>query len=169
MYQKLSNIVLSTSTLSTPALDGGGFGPPNRECYGIGYGITVRYAGLRPVPSPRVRSYEPSVSKKHQPPTPATPPVAFVSTHTAQIPSACYGSSLFRCRRTWGPGCRLCPTSSVPASWPNISSRYEVQSERKPSTHVIMICCIVCGPPMAWFPVTPYDSQCPLMPPYASL
>lgn len=46
MYQKMATIVLSTSTLSTPALDGGGFGPPNRDCFGIGYGITDEGARL---------------------------------------------------------------------------------------------------------------------------
>eukprot|EP01147_Barroeca_monosierra_P001871 gene1871-4967_t len=37
-YQKLAHIILSTSTLSSPALDGGGFGPVNKDCFGIGYG-----------------------------------------------------------------------------------------------------------------------------------
>ena len=31
--------MLSTSTLSSPSLDGGGFGPVGPDCYGIGYGI----------------------------------------------------------------------------------------------------------------------------------
>ncbi|TDH71310.1 hypothetical protein CCR75_005726 [Bremia lactucae] len=35
----MSKIILSTSTLSSPALEGGSFGPVNDECYGIGYGI----------------------------------------------------------------------------------------------------------------------------------
>jgi hypothetical protein len=43
-YQKLSKIILSTSTLASPALDAGGFGPVNRDCYGIGYGIVVSVA-----------------------------------------------------------------------------------------------------------------------------
>ena len=30
---------LSTSTLSSPALDGGGFGPVTADGYGVGYGI----------------------------------------------------------------------------------------------------------------------------------
>jgi hypothetical protein len=33
--KKLDDIILSTSTLVHPALDGGGFGPPGRNCYGI--------------------------------------------------------------------------------------------------------------------------------------
>lgn len=41
-YARYSKIILSTSTLSSPALDGGGFGPVNDDCYGIGYGITDR-------------------------------------------------------------------------------------------------------------------------------
>lgn len=35
----MSRIILSTSTLSSPALEGGSFGPVNDDCYGIGYGI----------------------------------------------------------------------------------------------------------------------------------
>ncbi|KAF0702994.1 Aste57867_7714 [Aphanomyces stellatus] len=35
----MSKIILSTSTLSSPNLDGGSFGPVNEDCYGIGYGI----------------------------------------------------------------------------------------------------------------------------------
>lgn len=38
-YGVLQNIILSTSTLSSPALDGGGFGPVGPDCYGIGYGV----------------------------------------------------------------------------------------------------------------------------------
>ncbi|GMF47292.1 unnamed protein product [Phytophthora fragariaefolia] len=38
-HQIMSKIILSTSTLSSPALEGGSFGPVNDECYGIGYGI----------------------------------------------------------------------------------------------------------------------------------
>jgi len=34
-----AKIILSTSTLSSKALVVGGFGPVNRECYAIGYGI----------------------------------------------------------------------------------------------------------------------------------
>lgn len=37
-YGVLSNIILSTSTLSSPALDGGGFGPVGDDCYGLMYG-----------------------------------------------------------------------------------------------------------------------------------
>ncbi|CAK4656326.1 hypothetical protein LEN26_015232 [Aphanomyces euteiches] len=35
----MNRIILSTSTLSSPNLDGGSFGPVNEDCYGIGYGI----------------------------------------------------------------------------------------------------------------------------------
>ncbi|ETV94000.1 hypothetical protein H310_12056 [Aphanomyces invadans] len=35
----MNKIILSTSTLSSPNLDGGSFGPVNEDCYGIGYGI----------------------------------------------------------------------------------------------------------------------------------
>ncbi|EQC30009.1 hypothetical protein SDRG_12289 [Saprolegnia diclina VS20] len=38
-YKTMSHIILSTSTLSSPNLDGGSFGPVNEDCYGIGYGI----------------------------------------------------------------------------------------------------------------------------------
>ena len=38
-YQILNKIILSTSTLSSPAIEGGSFGPVNEDCYGIGYGI----------------------------------------------------------------------------------------------------------------------------------
>ena len=38
-YQVLNKIILSTSTLSSPALFTGGFGPVNQDCYGIGYDI----------------------------------------------------------------------------------------------------------------------------------
>ncbi|KAG1691644.1 hypothetical protein DVH05_026807 [Phytophthora capsici] len=38
-HQIMSKIILSTSTLSSPALEGGSFGPVNEDCYGIGYGI----------------------------------------------------------------------------------------------------------------------------------
>ena len=37
-YATLNNIILSTSTLSSIALDGGGFGPVGADCIGIGYG-----------------------------------------------------------------------------------------------------------------------------------
>merc|ERR1712157_492584 len=39
-YRTLSTIVLSTSTLGSPALESGGFGPVCDECYGIGYSIS---------------------------------------------------------------------------------------------------------------------------------
>mmetsp|Transcript_10075 Transcript_10075/g.12103 ORF Transcript_10075/g.12103 Transcript_10075/m.12103 type:complete len:652 (-) Transcript_10075:26-1981(-) len=38
-YQTMNKIILSTSTLASPALLAGGFGPVNQDCYGIGYGI----------------------------------------------------------------------------------------------------------------------------------
>jgi carnitine O-palmitoyltransferase 2 len=42
----LNKIILSTSTLSSEALDAGGFGPVNDQCYGIGYGMTNEGAGF---------------------------------------------------------------------------------------------------------------------------
>ena len=38
-WYTMSNIILSTSTLPSPALKGGGFGPVGDDCYAIGYGI----------------------------------------------------------------------------------------------------------------------------------
>ena len=38
-YQVLNNIILSTSTLSSEALFAGGFGPVNKDCYALAYGI----------------------------------------------------------------------------------------------------------------------------------
>eukprot|EP00051_Salpingoeca_urceolata_P027488 m.481687 g.481687 ORF g.481687 m.481687 type:complete len:677 (-) comp22284_c0_seq1:23-2053(-) len=38
-YNVLKEIILSTSTLSSEALDGGGFGPVGERCFGIGYGV----------------------------------------------------------------------------------------------------------------------------------
>lgn len=38
------DIRLSTSTLESPALDGGGFGPVSRTSYGVGYGVQDRGA-----------------------------------------------------------------------------------------------------------------------------
>ena len=37
--QKLRHIILSTSTLASEIIVGGGFGPVNDDCYAIGYGI----------------------------------------------------------------------------------------------------------------------------------
>ena len=37
-FSTLNEIVLSTSTLASPALLGGGFGPVGPKCYGMGYG-----------------------------------------------------------------------------------------------------------------------------------
>mmetsp|Transcript_62182 Transcript_62182/g.166858 ORF Transcript_62182/g.166858 Transcript_62182/m.166858 type:complete len:666 (+) Transcript_62182:10-2007(+) len=36
-YKTLSEVILSTSTLASPNIDGGGFGPVGPRCYGIGY------------------------------------------------------------------------------------------------------------------------------------
>ena len=44
-WSTLSNIILSTSTLPSPALKGGGFGPVGPDCYAVGYG--VRKQGCR--------------------------------------------------------------------------------------------------------------------------
>ena len=56
-YRVLSEIILSTSTLSSPALDGGGFGPVGPNCYGIGYGFKVNENTLTPAPGgPRLIS-----------------------------------------------------------------------------------------------------------------
>ena len=41
-----SKIILSTSTLKSHALEGGGFGPVNEDCYGIGYGMETDKAGF---------------------------------------------------------------------------------------------------------------------------
>lgn len=38
-FAKLSRIIISTSTLSSDALENGGFGPVNEDCYALGYGI----------------------------------------------------------------------------------------------------------------------------------
>ena len=46
-YATLSKIILSTSTLSSPALESGGFGPVNADCYGIGYRINDEGAGAQ--------------------------------------------------------------------------------------------------------------------------
>lgn len=35
----MNKIILSTSTLSSPHLEGGSFGPVNEDCYGVGYGM----------------------------------------------------------------------------------------------------------------------------------
>ena len=35
----MNKIILSTSTLSSPALEGGSFGPVNEDCYAVGYGM----------------------------------------------------------------------------------------------------------------------------------
>ena len=39
-YAARSKIILSTSTLQSDALENGGFGPVNDECYAIGYNMT---------------------------------------------------------------------------------------------------------------------------------
>ena len=38
-HQKWDKIIISTSTLSSPSLVGGGFGPVNDDCYAFGYGL----------------------------------------------------------------------------------------------------------------------------------
>ena len=43
-YQKLNNIILSTSTLASPGLEAGGFGPVNKDCYAIPYSLTKEQA-----------------------------------------------------------------------------------------------------------------------------
>jgi hypothetical protein len=43
-YRVFKDIRLSTSTLESPALEGGGFGPVSRTSYGVGYGIEERGA-----------------------------------------------------------------------------------------------------------------------------
>lgn len=43
-WRTMKDIRLSTSTLSSHALDGGGFGPVSRTSYGVGYGIEARGA-----------------------------------------------------------------------------------------------------------------------------
>jgi carnitine O-palmitoyltransferase 2 len=43
-WATMKDIRLSTSTLASPALDGGGFGPVSRTSYGVGYGIESRGA-----------------------------------------------------------------------------------------------------------------------------
>ena len=39
-------IIISTSTLASPALEGGGFGPVNEDCYALGYGLQSGGAGF---------------------------------------------------------------------------------------------------------------------------
>jgi carnitine O-palmitoyltransferase 2 len=43
-YRTFKDIRLSTSTLASPALQGGGFGPVSRTSYGVGYGTDERGA-----------------------------------------------------------------------------------------------------------------------------
>eukprot|EP01065_Artemidia_motanka_P013760 TRINITY_DN17713_c0_g1_i1.p1 TRINITY_DN17713_c0_g1~~TRINITY_DN17713_c0_g1_i1.p1 ORF type:complete len:668 (+),score=215.07 TRINITY_DN17713_c0_g1_i1:70-2073(+) len=45
-HQKWSKIIISTSTLDSPAMDGGGFGPINDDCYAIGYGMRKTDCGF---------------------------------------------------------------------------------------------------------------------------
>lgn len=44
-YNVLSEIILSTSTLKTPSLESGGFGPVGPKCYGIAYGSGTKPTG----------------------------------------------------------------------------------------------------------------------------
>ena len=43
-YQQLNNIILSTSTLASPGLEAGGFGPVNKDCFAIPYSLTKEQA-----------------------------------------------------------------------------------------------------------------------------
>eukprot|EP00124_Ichthyophonus_hoferi_P005155 Ihof_evm1s683 gene=Ihof_evmTU1s683 len=45
-YDRLGHIILSTSTLQSPAIHYGGFGPVNRDCWGIGYSLLDEAFGL---------------------------------------------------------------------------------------------------------------------------
>jgi carnitine O-palmitoyltransferase 2 len=45
-YSRMVHNTLSTSTLSSPALDGGGFGPVVADGYGVGYGIQDEGSGF---------------------------------------------------------------------------------------------------------------------------
>lgn len=53
-YRTFKDIRVSTSTLASPALAGGGFGPVSRTSYGVGYGIEERGAHFH------VMAYKPS-------------------------------------------------------------------------------------------------------------
>mmetsp|Transcript_13654 Transcript_13654/g.43707 ORF Transcript_13654/g.43707 Transcript_13654/m.43707 type:complete len:123 (+) Transcript_13654:448-816(+) len=44
-YHRLSKIVISTSTLSSPALANGGFGPFHPDCFAVGYVIRADGCG----------------------------------------------------------------------------------------------------------------------------
>lgn len=52
-YKQINHIILSTSTLSSPALMLGGFGPVVRDGFGVGYGIQDDWLGCN------VTSYPP--------------------------------------------------------------------------------------------------------------
>ena len=39
VYARMGRIILSTSTLNSSCLDGGGFGPVNEDCFAVGYGV----------------------------------------------------------------------------------------------------------------------------------
>ena len=52
-YKQINHIILSTSTLSSPALMLGGFGPVVRDGFGVGYGIQDGWLGCN------VTSYPP--------------------------------------------------------------------------------------------------------------
>jgi len=52
-YKQINHIILSTSTLSSPALMLGGFGPVVRDGFGVGYGIQDDWLGCN------VASYPP--------------------------------------------------------------------------------------------------------------
>lgn len=53
VYKQINHIILSTSTLSSPALMLGGFGPVTRDGLGVGYGIQDDWLGCN------VTSYPP--------------------------------------------------------------------------------------------------------------
>ena len=52
-YKQINHIILSTSTLSSPALMLGGFGPVVQDGFGVGYGIQDDWLGCN------VTSYPP--------------------------------------------------------------------------------------------------------------
>jgi len=44
-HAKWAKIIISTSTLDAPSLDGGGFGPVNDDCYAVGYAMRADDCG----------------------------------------------------------------------------------------------------------------------------
>ena len=45
-WQKINHVILSTSTLASAAIEGGGFGPVVPDGYGIGYGVRDQQMGF---------------------------------------------------------------------------------------------------------------------------